>query len=119
MFAITIFQFANAKSDKAANRVAGINHSKTQTIKVYSECGMCKHHIEKEALTVDDIRSAIFNGDTKALSVTDDIFKKNVIDSLQKEIASACHDIEKYTATGAAYNSLPDCCHYQRKPLKQ
>jgi copper chaperone CopZ len=117
--AISTLQFANAQSDKATARDAFNNHTKSQTIKVYGECGMCKHRIEKAALTVDGIKSAIWDVDTKMLLVTYDSFKKTAIDSVQKKIASVGHDTEKYSATNTAYNSLPDCCHYARKLAKQ
>ena len=115
LFAI-LFVFAttlsvNAQSDKS-ERTIGI---KTQTIKVYGECDMCKKRIENAAAKVDGIISAIWNPDTKLLKIKYSIFKKESAENVQKAIAFVGYDTEKYTATNTSYNALPDCCRYSRK----
>ncbi|MGE5520169.1 MAG: heavy-metal-associated domain-containing protein [Candidatus Dadabacteria bacterium] len=86
---------------------------KTDNITVYGQCGMCKSRIQK-ALKIDGISSATWNTETKILSVT---YSPATItnDEIQKKIAAIGHDTEKYEATEKAYNSLPGCCHYDRK----
>jgi mercuric ion binding protein len=106
-----VFQSANAQTGKEAIN----NHTKSETIKVYGECGMCKKRIEKAAASVEGIQSASWNEDTKMLRIKYDQFKKEAVDNVQKKIAAAGHDTEKYTATDSAYQSLPGCCHYTRK----
>lgn len=91
------------------------NRTKTIAIKVYGECGMCKKRIEKSASGVEGIRSADWDENKKVLTVKYDLFSKDAVDSVQKKIASVGHDTEKYRADDAAYQALPDCCHYQRK----
>jgi periplasmic mercuric ion binding protein len=101
----------NAQSDKT-ERTNGI---KTQTIKVYGECVMCKKRIEKAVSTVEGIKSVIWNEDTKVLTIKYSVFKKEVDDNVEKKVASIGYDTEKYSADDAAYKQLPDCCKYQRK----
>ncbi len=115
LFAIVIAfvttQSVNAQSDKT-ERTIGI---KTQTIKVYGECVMCKKRIEKAVSTVGGIKSAIWNEDTKVLTIKYSVFKKEVDDNVEKKVASIGYDTEKYSADDVAYKQLPDCCKYQRK----
>lgn len=87
--------------------------SKTETFKVYGECGMCKTRIEKAA-KVAGVTSAEWNKDTKMMVVT---FNPSVIslDHIEKNIAAVGHDTEKYKASDKTYAALPACCHYQRE----
>ena len=107
---ITI-QFALAQSGKETIN----DRTKTQTIKVYGECGMCKKRIEKAAFTVEGVKSAGWDENTKLLTLKYDLLKNDVVDNVQKKIASVGHDTEKYMADNAIYQKLPECCHYQRK----
>lgn len=107
LVAFTTFHTANAQNNK------------TQNIKVYGECVMCKKRIEKAAFSVEGVQSATWDENTKILTLTYNRSKKTVPENVQQKIVWAGHDTELYTATDAAYNSLPDCCHYVRKPIKQ
>lgn len=104
-------QSVNAQSDKT-QRELGI---KTQNIKVSGTCSMDKRRIETAAYSVDGIKSAIWNEYTQVLTLKYSVFKKDVADNVQKKVTSLGNDTEKYRADDAAYNKLPDCCHYQRK----
>lgn len=86
---------------------------KTDTIKVYGECGMCKSRIQK-ILKIDGISSAVWDVDTKMLTVS---YNPAIItnDDIQKKIATVGHDTEKYRADDKVYEKLPGCCHYERK----
>ena len=86
---------------------------KTDTIKVYGECGMCKNRIQK-TLKIDGISSAVWDVDTKMLTVT---YNSATItnDVIQQKIAAVGHDTEKYKADDKVYDQLPGCCHYERK----
>jgi periplasmic mercuric ion binding protein len=86
--------------------------TKTETIKVWGNCGMCKDRIEK-AVTTEGATSASWDSKTQMLTVSFDPSKTNA-DALSKKIASAGHDTEKYKADEKVYNSLPGCCKYER-----
>ncbi len=87
--------------------------TKTDTIKVYGECGMCKNRIQK-TLKIEGITSAAWDTETKLLVVA---YDASIIsnDDIQKKIAAVGHDTEKYTADDKVYEKLPGCCHYERK----
>lgn len=86
---------------------------KTDTIKVSGECGMCKSRIQK-ALKLEGISSAIWDTETKLLTVTYSSDKLSN-DDIQKKVAAVGHDTEKYKAVDVVYNKLPGCCKYERK----
>jgi len=87
--------------------------TKTDTIQVFGECGMCKSRIQK-TLKMEGIASAAWDTETKLLVVT---YDASLIsnDEIQKKIAAVGHDTEKYTADDKVYEKLPGCCHYERK----
>lgn len=104
-------QSANAQSDKTQREI-GI---KTQKIKVSGTCSMDKRRIETAAYSVDGIKSAVWDEYSQVLTLKYSVFKKEAADNVQKKVAAAGNDTEKYRADDAVYNKLPDCCHYQRK----
>lgn len=85
---------------------------KTETLKVWGECDMCKARIEK-AVKAEGATSADWVVKTKLLTVTYDPAKTNT-DALSKKLAAVGHDTEKYKSTDEAYSKLPGCCHYER-----
>ncbi|RTL60020.1 MAG: copper chaperone [Sphingobacteriales bacterium] len=87
--------------------------SKTDTFKVWGNCGMCKRTIEKAA-KVDGVEKAEWNRETKIFTL---VYNPAVISSekVQKSIAAAGYDTEKFTGDDQAYEKLPGCCHYERK----
>lgn len=87
--------------------------AKTENIKVYGNCSMCKKHIET-SLKVDGVAKADWDKKTKILAVTYDTSKINS-DQIQKNIAAVGYDTEKYKADDKAYNGLDECCQYDRK----
>ena len=111
LFAFVTSLSVNAQSDKS-ERTIGI---KTQSIKVFGECGMCKKRIENAAGRVEGIKSVNWNEDTKILTIKYSVFKTEAAENVQKAIASVGYDTEKYTAADNTYNALPDCCRYKRK----
>ncbi len=86
--------------------------TKTETIKVSGNCGMCKDRIEAAA-KVAGVSKADWNKDIKMLTLA---YNPSVVkvDDLQKKIAAVGHDTEKYKATDAVYAKLPGCCKYER-----
>jgi periplasmic mercuric ion binding protein len=87
--------------------------TKTESFKVYGNCGMCKKRIEK-AVKLEGISSAEWNTDTKMMKVTYDA-AKITNDQIQKKIAAVGHDTEQFTADDKVYEQLPGCCLYDRK----
>jgi periplasmic mercuric ion binding protein len=90
-----------------------MSSNKTETIKVWGNCDMCKARIEKAA-KVTGVSKAEWNKETKVLTLVYDPSKVKS-DDIQKKIADVGHDTEKFKADDKAYNALDDCCQYERK----
>ena len=86
---------------------------KTTTFKVYGNCDLCKSRIEKAA-KIEGVSKADWNKETKLITVAYTP-SKVTSDDVQKKIATAGHDTEKFKADDKVYNALPECCHYDRK----
>jgi len=87
-------------------------HVVKETITVSGNCGMCKKNIENSIKK--DVKSAVWNKDTKVLTVKYDSDKISR-DQIEQKIAAAGYDTEKYKASDAAYAKLNECCQYTRK----
>ena len=85
---------------------------KTETLKVWGKCEMCKERIEKTAIA-RGAATADWNVKTKLLTVNYDPARTSV-EYLSNKLAKAGYDTENYKAKDKAYNSLPDCCKYER-----
>lgn len=85
--------------------------TKTETFKVSGSCDMCKATIEKSA-KVNGVSKAVWNKQTKVMTVTYDPSKVK-LDDIQKKIAAVGYDTEKFKAGAKAYNALPGCCKYK------
>jgi hypothetical protein len=88
-----------------------VESAQTISFKVKGNCEMCKSRIEKAA-KVNGVDTAIWDQKTKVLSL---VYYPSVVtsDAVQKKIAAAGHDTEKFRADDKAYNALPACCHYR------
>lgn len=84
---------------------------------VSGNCDMCKERIEKAAKSVNGVKSATWDEKTKKIHVEFDSMKTD-LSTIQKAIAKAGHDTEKYKADDQTYNALPGCCQYDR-PVKK
>lgn len=91
--------------------------TKTEAIKVYGNCDMCKATIEGALKKKDGVISKRWDKDTKILTVTYDTTKITIKQIAQK-VADVGYDNEYVTATDAKYNALHGCCKYER-PKKQ
>lgn len=93
------------------------------TFTVYGNCGMCKKRIEKAALSVDGVKEANWDVETKVLSVkfSDITFGENnySINTVSEKIAAAGHDTQFNKASEDAYSKLPGCCQYDRPESKK
>jgi copper chaperone CopZ len=90
---------------------------KSETFKVWGNCGMCKSTIEKAAKEAG-ATTAVWNKATKMLKVA---YAETVTSNakIQEKIAAAGYDTKDLTAPDAAYNELPECCQYERKAAKK
>ncbi len=87
--------------------------TKTETIKVSGNCGMCQKHIEKAAKEAGADK-AKWDKKAKILTVTYDASRSSN-DAIQKKVASVGYDTEKYPGDMNAYKALDECCQYDGK----
>ncbi len=92
---------------------AQIKNIKTETVKIFGNCGMCKTTIEK-AGTLKNIAKVDWNKDTKMAILTYDAKKTNQ-DEILKHIALAGYDSDKFLAPDDTYSKLAGCCQYDRE----
>lgn len=106
---IVLFLFANIQVQ--AQEVKNKNAKYATSIK--GNCDMCQKRIQKAALTVSGVKQAIWNIETKELSL---IFNENKTSPLavKTAIAKVGHDSDDVKATDKAYNKLHGCCKYER-----
>lgn len=90
-----------------------VNGLATSTFKVWGNCDMCKETIEG-SLKADGIDKAEWDTESKMINVSYNS-DKITLDQIQKNIASAGYDNEKYKGDDNAYSALPECCQYERK----
>jgi copper chaperone CopZ len=91
---------------------AQIKNSRTDTVKIFGNCGMCESKIEK-AGNQKDIASVDWNKDSKMATLIYDSKITNK-DEILKRIALVGYDSEQFHAEDTAYSNLPGCCQYDR-----
>ncbi len=84
------------------------------SFEVNGVCGMCRNRVEKAAQSLEGVQSAVWNMETKTMTVKLSTGKASATD-VQQKIASTGHDTELVKATDEAYSNLPGCCKYKRK----
>lgn len=87
--------------------------AKSETIKVWGNCGMCKTTIEKAAKKAG-AKTADWNEDSKELKVSYAVNKTSSV-KIQEAIAKSGYDTQDFTAVQTAYDNLHGCCKYDRK----
>ncbi|MCJ8167123.1 cation transporter [Pontibacter sp. E15-1] len=105
---------AQAQDTQNTKQNATAQAAESATFNVNGKCGMCKKRIEKAALGLEGVQSAVWDVESTALSVKYDPAKVSEAD-IQKQVASVGHDTAQVKATDEAYDSLPGCCQYERK----
>jgi Cu(I)/Ag(I) efflux system membrane fusion protein len=80
---------------------------------VNGNCDMCKSRIEKAARGVAGVRHAVWNKDTRMVTVHYDSSRTNP-EAIGTAIARAGHDNAMQKAPPASFDSLPECCRYTR-----
>ena len=101
---VTVATFGQEKKSKKSKFTTEIN----------GNCDHCKQRIEKTALSVQGVKSATWDVDSKQLTVIINEEKTDVA-TIKKAIAKAGHDSDTEKTTAATYNALPKCCQYDRK----
>ena len=96
---------------------AQIKNAKTETIKVWGNCDMCKATIEKAA-NKKGTAKAVWNDETKQATITYNT-KTITLNEVLKRIALAGYDNAVFAAPDAAYNNLAGCCQYDRPDKKE
>lgn len=73
-----------------------------------------KDEIPSRAMVVNGVYNADWNEATKILTL---VYNPRLVTSeeVQRKIAEAGYDTEKFKADDRAYAKLPECCKYNRK----
>jgi len=84
------------------------------TIEFYvaGNCGMCKARIENTAKKIEGVHEAIWDKETKQLTVT--MVAEVLQSDVEEAIAKSGHDTKTATAEQEVYDDLPGCCQYER-----
>lgn len=101
----------NTKAVPAATAMT--KDGKTDSFKVYGNCGMCERRIEGALKKVEGIYSADWDVDTKQMTVNYDP-ETIQLKEIKQLVAKAGHDTDEVRATEEVYNNLPGCCQYER-----
>jgi copper chaperone CopZ len=91
---------------------AQIKNAKTETVKIYGNCGMCETKIEN-AGNIKKVAKVDWDQDSKMATLTFDTTKTNS-DEVLKRIALAGYDSDKFLAPDDVYDNLHGCCQYDR-----
>ncbi|MCF8370514.1 MAG: cation transporter [Bacteroidales bacterium] len=106
--------FANDVNFKANFQKSEI---KTDTVKVWGNCEMCKKTIEKAANSVEGVSKAKWSVKKKILTVSYNADATS-LDAIEKKVASVGYDTRNYTAEKKVYDNLHSCCQYDRPERK-
>lgn len=106
-----ILAFVVAASLVAPSLLAQDTSPVETKFKVYGNCGTCKKRIEK-AVTTSEVKFAKWDTGTKMLTVAY-LPGTMTADSLEKRVAAAGHDTDRFKAPDSVYASLPACCLYR------
>lgn len=107
-FSILLFSFLFSTSLLA---------QKSEEIKVWGNCGMCKKTIETAALKAG-ATTASWSEETKMLSVAYKP-KKTDAKTIQEAVAASGYDTQDVTAPNEVYSKLHGCCQYDRKAVTE
>lgn len=90
------------------------NKNAKHDIEVNGNCDMCKKRIEKAALSVKGVKSAVWHADHQDMHLILDE-NKCTLDQVHEAVAKVGHDTDKVKTTDEAYNNLHGCCQFERK----
>lgn len=92
---------------------AQTENDKTEIVKIYGNCDMCKSKIE-EVGTIKNQSNVAWDKETKMATIKYNSLKTSK-EEILKGIALAGYDSDTFLAPDDAYSSLPACCQYERK----
>lgn len=90
------------------------NKNAKHDIEVNGNCEMCKKRIEKAALSVKGVKSAVWHADHHDLHLIIDESKCS-LEQVHEAVAKVGHDTDKVKASDEAYDNLHGCCKFDRK----
>jgi periplasmic mercuric ion binding protein len=90
------------------------NKNAKYSVEVNGNCEMCKKRIEKAALSVKGVKSAVWNTNDHILQLIINEEKCSATD-VKKAIAKVGYDSDELKATEEEYATLHGCCRYERK----
>lgn len=90
------------------------NKNAEYDIEVNGNCEMCKKRIEKAAISVKGVKSAVWHQDDKILHLIINEEKCALLE-VEKSIAAVGHDTQNVKATEEQFQQLHGCCQYERK----
>jgi hypothetical protein len=94
---------------------AQTKNEKTETVKIYGNCGMCESTIEK-AGNMKNQANVDWDKETKMATISYDSLKTSKEEVL-KRIALSGYDSDIFLAPNDTYSSLPGCCQYERAEI--
>lgn len=80
---------------------------------VAGNCDLCKERIETAAKSVKGVMNAVWDAEKQELQFSYTTNETAVV-QVAKAIAAVGHDSEKFKTTDSVYNTLPECCLYNR-----
>ncbi|MGK0385681.1 MAG: mercuric ion binding protein [Patiriisocius sp.] len=98
--------------------VFGQHKNAKAIIPVDGVCVMCKDRIEKASIKTKGVKSAVWNIETKELSVIYDE-RKTTLATINASVANVGHDTEQVKATEEAYASVHPCCKYRDEKVQE
>lgn len=90
------------------------NKNAKYTVEVSGNCEQCQKRIQKAAMAVTGVKSAVWNINTHVLSLILNEEKTSVAE-VEKAVAKVGHDTKDIKATQEDYENLHTCCKYDRK----
>jgi copper chaperone CopZ len=93
----------------------GGNTVSESVVHVWGNCEKCKATIENSC-NLKGVTKATWDVDSKLLTLKLDTNVVSV-DAVLQSISKSGYDNEKYFANDYAYDNLPQCCQYERRPF--
>ncbi|NEW84564.1 MAG: efflux RND transporter periplasmic adaptor subunit, partial [Mariniphaga sp.] len=103
----------DSKSNTSTSPNTTSLNEKENTFGASGNCDMCKERIEKAAKSVNGVSEAVWDLTTKKIHVKYN-GNQTSVETIEKAIANAGHDTEKFKAPDEVYNKLPECCLYRK-----
>ncbi|MEA3443140.1 MAG: heavy metal-associated domain-containing protein [Bacteroidota bacterium] len=82
---------------------------KEATIKVSSQCGMCKDRIEKHLAFEKGVKKSVVDLQKDVVTVTYHS-RKTSVEKIRKSLSKLGYDADDVKADKKAYDKLPGCC---------